>query len=304
MAWWIAGERVLESSFILAQFFSGLTAAMFLFIVASGLSLIFGVLRVLNFAHGSFYMLGAYVAWQITYWLSGVSGSFWFAVLGAALAVGLLGGVIERVLLRHLYGREELYQLLFTYALVLILGDVAKVLWGTQQLTVARPPALAGGLEISGAIVPHYNLFIIVLGPTIAFCCWLLLNRTGTGRMIRAAAYDREMLAALGSDVGKLYTLMFMGGTFLAGLGGALVTPVRSIVPGMDVDIIVEAFIVVVIGGLGSFWGTFLGAIIFGQVLAFGILVLPGFSLFAVFALMAVVLVVRPSGLLGRPLKR
>jgi len=293
-----------DSSFILAQFFSGLTAAMFLFIVASGLSLIFGVLRVLNFAHGSFYMLGAYIAWQVTYWLSGVSGSFWLAVLGAALAVGLLGGVVERLLLRHLYGREELYQLLFTYALVLILGDFAKVLWGTQQLSVARPAALAGSLEIFGAVVPYYNLFIIVIGPTIAFFCWLLLNRTGTGRMIRAAAYDREMLAALGSDVGKLYTLMFMGGSFLAGLGGALVTPVRSVVPGMDVDIIVEAFIVVVIGGLGSFWGTFLGAIIFGQVLAFGILVLPGFSLFAVFALMAVVLVVRPSGLLGRPLKR
>lgn len=293
-----------DSTFILAQFFSGLTAAMFLFIVASGLSLIFGVLRVLNFAHGSFYMLGAYIAWQITWWLSGISGSFWLAVLGAALAVALLGGVIERLLLRHLYGREELYQLLFTYALVLILGDAAKVLWGTQQLSVARPAALAGSLEISGAVVPHYNLFIIAIGPTIALLCWLLLNRTGTGRMIRAAAYDREMLAALGSDVGKLYTLMFMAGAFLAGLGGALVTPVRSIVPGMDVDIIVEAFIVVVIGGLGSFWGTFLGAIIFGQVLAFGILVLPGFSLFAVFALMAVVLVVRPSGLLGRPLKR
>lgn len=295
---------MLEPSFLVAQFVSGLTAAMFLFIVASGLSLIFGVLRVLNFAHGSFYMLGAYVAWQITYWLSGFAGSFWLAVLGAALAVALLGGLIERLLLRHLYGREDLYQLLFTYALVLILGDLAKVLWGTQQLAVARPAALGGGWEISGAIVPHYNVFIIVLGPAIALSCWFLLNRTGTGRMIRAAAYDREMLSALGSDVGKLYTLMFMGGSFLAGLGGALVTPVRSIVPGMDVDIIVEAFIVVVIGGLGSFWGTFLGAMIFGQVLAFGILVLPGFSLFAVFALMAVVLVVRPSGLLGRPMRR
>jgi branched-subunit amino acid ABC-type transport system permease component len=120
--------------------------------------------------------------------------------------------------------------------------------------------------------------------------------------MIRAAAYDREMVAALGADVGRLYTLMFMAGSFLAGLGGALVTPVRAIVPGMDVEIIVEAFIVVVIGGLGSFWGTFLGAIIFGQVLAFGILILPGFSIFAVFALMAIVLIVRPAGLLGRPL--
>jgi branched-subunit amino acid ABC-type transport system permease component len=130
---------LLSPSFLLAQFLSGLTAAMFLFIVASGLSLIFGVLRVLNFAHGSFYMLGAYMAWQITFWLSGFTGSFWLAVLGSALAVAILGGVVERLLLRHLYGREELYQLLFTYALVLILGDAAKVLWGTQQLTVRRP---------------------------------------------------------------------------------------------------------------------------------------------------------------------
>ena len=277
---------------------------MFLFIVASGLSLIFGVLRVLNFAHGTFYMLGAYLSWQITQWLGAISGSFWLAALGAALCVALLGGLIERLLLRHLYGREELYQLLFTYALVLILGDAAKFIWGTQQLALPRPAALAGSLELFGAVVPHYNLFIILLGPTIAFTFWLLLNRTGTGRMIRAAALDREMLAALGADVGRLYTLMFMTGSFLAGLGGALVTPVRSIVPGMDVDIIVEAFIVVVIGGLGSFWGTFLGALIFGQVLAFGILVVPGFSIFAVFALMALVLVVRPWGLLGRPFTR
>jgi branched-chain amino acid transport system permease protein len=295
---------VLTPSFLLAQFISGLTAAMFLFIVSSGLSLIFGVLRVLNFAHGSFYMVGAYMAWQITFWLGGLTGSFWLAVLGSACTVAILGGIIERLLLRHLYGREELYQLLFTYALVLILGDAAKVLWGTQQLTVPRPPLLGGSFELLGAVVPYYNLFIILLGPTLALGCWLLLSRTGTGRMIRAAAHDREMLGALGADVGKLYTLMFMAGCFLAGLGGALVTPVRSIVPGMDVDIIVEAFIVVVIGGLGSFWGTFWGAIIFGQVLAFGILILPGFSLFAVFVLMAIVLIVRPTGLLGRPARR
>ena len=294
----------MDLSFVLAQALSGLTAGMFLFIVASGLSLIFGVLRVLNFAHGSLYMLGAYAAWQVTQWLGSATGSFWVAVPCAALAVGLLGGVIERLLLRHLYGREELYQLLFTYALVLVLGDVARLIWGTQQLSVPRPAALAGGFEVLGTIVPHYNLFIIALGPTIAVGCWLLLSRTGTGRMIRAAAHDREMLSALGADVGRLYTLMFTAGSFLAGLGGALVTPVRSIVPGMDVDIIVEAFIVVVIGGLGSFWGTFLGAIVFGQVLAFGILILPGFSLFAVFVLMALVLVVRPSGLLGRPLRQ
>jgi len=277
---------------------------MFLFIVASGLTLIFGVLRILNFSHGSMYMLGAYMAWQITRWLGGTPGSFWIAALCAAASVGLLGALIERLLLRHLYRRPELYQLLFTYALVLILGDVAKIVWGTQQLSVNRPPLLEGSFQLFGATVVHYNLFVILIGPTIALLFWLLLNRTGIGRMIRAAAYDREMLGALGVDVGRLYLIMFTVGAFLAGLGGALVTPVRSIVPGMDVEIIVEAFIVVVIGGLGSFWGTFLGALIFGQVLAFGILVLPGFSIFAVFALMAVILIARPSGLLGRPLGR
>ena len=293
---------MLEPSFLVGQALSGLTAAMFLFIVASGLSLVFGVLRVLNFAHGSFYMLGAYLSWQLTQWIGAASGSFWLAALAAAAGVALLGGVIERLLLRYLYGKEDLYQLLLTYALVLLLGDAAKLLWGTQQKAMPRPAGLTGSFEIAGAVVPHYNFFIIVLGPLLAAGCWLLLSRTGIGRMIRAAAYDREMLAALGANVGRLYTLMFMAGAFLAGLGGALVTPVRSIVPGMDVDIIVEAFIVVVIGGLGSFWGTFLGALIFGQVLAFGILILPGFSIFAVFALMAVVLIVRPAGLLGRPL--
>ena len=275
---------------------------MFLFIVASGLSVVFGVLRVLNFAHGSFYMLGAYLAWQMMQWLGPVTGNFWLAVLGAATGVAIIGGVIERFLLRRLYGKEDLYQLLLTYALVLILGDIARITWGTQQLAMPRPPSLTGSFQFLGAIVPYYNFFIIVLGPLIAITCWIILTRTSVGRMIRAAAYDREMLSALGADVGRLYTLMFMGGSFLAGLGGALVTPVRSIVPGMDVEIIVEAFIVVVIGGLGSFWGTFLGAIIFGQVLAFGILVLPGFSIFAVFALMAIVLIVRPAGLMGRPL--
>jgi len=293
---------VLDASFLVGQVVSGLTAAMFLFVVASGLSLVFGVLRVLNFAHGSFYMMGAYLAWQFMQWLGPFTGSFWLAVLGSAMGVAILGGLVERFLLRRLYGKEDLYQLLLTYALVLILGDVARIVWGTQQLGMPRPEGLTGSFQILGAIVPYYNFFIILLGPLIAVGCWLLLTRTDVGRMIRAAAYDREMLSALGADVGRLYTLMFMAGSFLAGLGGALVTPVRSIVPGMDVEIIVEAFIVVVIGGLGSFWGTFLGAIIFGQVLAFGILVLPGFSLFAVFALMAIVLIVRPAGLLGRKL--
>jgi branched-chain amino acid transport system permease protein len=294
---------LVEASFLFGQFLGGLTTAMFLFLIASGLSLVFGVMRVLNFAHGSFYMLGAYSAWQMVRWLAPTPQRFWLAVLTAAVAVALLGVIIERLLLRHLYGREELYQLLFTYALVLILGDAAKAIWGTGQLSVSRPPILAGGLDLFGTTLPTYNLFIMLMGPAIAVAVWLVLTRSAAGRMVRAAALDREMLGALGANVGAIYTGMFAVSSFLAGLSGALVTPIQSIVPGMDVEIIVEAFIVVVIGGLGSFWGTFWGSVIYGQVLSFGILVFPSFSIFSVFALMAVILIIRPWGLFGRPIR-
>jgi branched-subunit amino acid ABC-type transport system permease component len=292
-----------DPSFVFAQSLSGLTAAMFLFLIASGLSLIFGVLRVLNFAHGTFYMLGAYSAYQFVQWLGVGGGRFWIAALAAALAVAALGGVVERLLFRHLYGKEELYQLLFTYALVLILSDAAKMIWGTQQKSVSRPSALTGSFQVFGATVPHYNLFILLLGPAIALAVWFVLQRTRVGRFIRAAALDRETLGALGVNVDALYTWVFVIASFLGGLGGALISPMRATTPGMDTEIIVEAFVVVVIGGLGSFWGTFLGAIVYGQVLSFGILFFPRFSIFAVFALMAGVLIIRPWGLLGRPLK-
>jgi len=294
----------MDSSFLFGQFLGGLTAAMFLFLIASGLSLIFGILRILNFAHGSFYMIGAYLAWQLVHILGPATGSFWFAVFAAALAIALLGALIERFLLSRLYGREELYQLLFTYALVLVLADSAKMIWGTQQLSVSRPPSLAGSLTLFGAVIPHYNLLIMLLGPALALAIWLVLHRTNIGRMVRAAALDREMLGALGGNVGRIYTTAFAAGSFLAGLAGALVTPIKTVVPGMDVEIIVEAFIVIVIGGLGSLWGTFIGALIYGQFLSFGILIFPRFSIFAVYALMAIILIIRPWGLLGKPLSR
>ena len=292
-----------DPSFVFAQSLSGLTAAMFLFLIASGLSLAFGVLRVLNFAHGTFYMLGAYVTFQIVQWLKPGPGKFWLAALGAALTIAALGGIIERFLFRHLYGKEELYQLLFTYALVLILSDTAKIIWSTDQKSVSRPPELTGSFSLLGATIPHYNLFILLLGPAIALAFWFALQKTRVGRLIRAAALDRETLGALGVNVDRLYTGVFALASFLGGLGGALISPMRATVPGMDTEVIVEAFVVVVIGGLGSLWGAFLGAVIYGQVLSFGILFFPRFSIFAVFALMAAVLIVRPWGLLGRPLR-
>lgn len=290
----------MDASAIVAQALSGLTTAMFLFLTAAGLSLIFGVLRVLNFAHGSFYMLGAYCAYQFSRWIGIPEQGFWIGVLASAAVVAVVGGVVERLLLRHLYDREELFQLLFTYALVLIFADIVKAIWGVQQLPVTRPPSLTGSLAVFGASMPYYNLFIVALGPVIALALWFVLQRTKAGRVIRAAALDREMVAALGINVSWLYTGVFVIGTFLAALGGALVTPVSSVVLGMDAEIIIAAFIAVVIGGLGSFWGAVLGAVIYGQVLSFGILFMPRFSLFAVFALMAAVLIVRPYGLLGK----
>lgn len=287
-------------SMVLGQVLSGLTTAMFLFMVASGLSLIFGVMRVLNFAHGSLYMVGAYIAWQIMTILTGVAGSFLLAVIAATLCVAVLGGVLERAFFARLYGRPELYQLLLTYALVLVMGDLVRIIWGSQQLSVRVPEALSGAVRLGDLYVPAYSLMVVLVGIALAVGVWLALTSTPAGRMVRAAAIDREMLSALGADVRMIYTGMFMLGAALAGLAGALISPIQSLVPGMDTEVIVQAFIVVVIGGIGSFWGTFLGSLLYGQVLAFGILIFPGFSLFSVYALMAVILIVRPSGLLGR----
>src|SRR4026208_448263 len=253
-----------DPSFVFAQSLSGLTAAMLLFLIASGVSIPFCVLRVMNFAHGTFYMLGAYCAYQIVQWLGQEGGMFWVAALGAACAIALLGGIVERFLFRFLYGKEELYQLLFTYSLVLILGDVAKIIWGTQQKSVGRPPGLTGSFSLFGATIPHYNLFILLLGPAIALGFWFVLQRTRMGRFIRAAALDRETLGALGVNVSALYTGVFVLASFLGGLGGALIAPMRATTPGMDTEVIVEAFVVVVIGGLGAVWGQVSGGGVLG----------------------------------------
>ncbi len=249
-------------------------------------------------------MLGAYFTQQFVSLFIDAPGHFWWAVILASLTVALIGVVIERFFLRHLYTREELYQLLFTYALVLILSDFAKIIWGTGQFSVSRPAILKGAVSILDQYFPKYNIVIILLGPCIAFTFWFIILRTRWGRKIRAAALDREMLGSLGVNVSRLFTVVFFIGAWMAGLGGALVSPVSAIVPGMDVEIIINAFIVVVIGGLGSFWGTFLGSLIVGQVYALGILAFPKLSLAFIYVLMALVLILRPWGLLGRRLQR
>ena len=293
-----------DPSFLLIQSLNGLTYAMFLFLIASGLSLIFGILGILNFAHGSLYMLGAYFTHQFVSLFVNTPGQFWWAAILASFTVAVVGVIIERLFLCRLYAREQLYQLLFTYALVLILSDFVKIFWGTGQFSVARPAVLEGAVSILDQYFPKYNIVIILLGPCIAFSFWFIILRTRWGRKIRAAALDREMLDSLGVNVSRLFTVVFFVGAWMAGLGGALVSPVSAIVPGMDVEIIVNAFIVVVIGGLGSFWGTFLGSLIVGQVYALGILAFPRFSLAFIYVLMALVLILRPWGLLGRRSQR
>lgn len=287
-------------SFILVQILNGLTTAMFLFLIASGLSLIFGVLGVLNFAHGSLYMMGAYLAFTVVAVVMRSPEYFWLAMILAPLAVAAIGGAIERGLLRKLYIQEELYQLLLTYAVILIASDAVKAIWGMTNKSIPRPEVLAGSVGILGQEFPSYNILVLVVGPLVLLGIWSVLHRTRWGRLIRAAASDRETISSLGVNVGRLFTTVFIFGALLAGVGGALVAPHRAIYPGMDFEIIVESFIVVVIGGLGSLSGTFLGALIIGQVDAFGILWLPRYAMIFLYIIMAVVLIVRPWGLLGK----
>jgi branched-chain amino acid transport system permease protein len=284
---------------LVVQFLSGLASAASLFLVASGLSLIFGVTRIVNFAHGAFFMIGAYLAFTLTDEFSGPLG-FWGGMALAAILVGLLGGLFEILLLRRIYRAPELFQLLATFGATLVVQDLVLLIWGPEDLLAPRAPGLAGAVEVLGKRVPSYDLFLIVLGPVVLALLWLLLHRTRWGVLVRAATQDRDMVAALGFNQKWLFTGVFALGTFLAGLGGALEAPREAADHTMDLRIIVEIFVVVVIGGLGSIEGAFVAAILVSLLNAFGILILPKISLVLVFLLMAVVLVIRPWGLFGK----
>jgi branched-chain amino acid transport system permease protein len=288
-------------SLLLVQLLSGLANAMFLFLVASGLSLIFGVTRIVNFAHGSFYMLAAYLTYSLTAALPLGPGAFYAGVLLAAALVAGLGGLVEVLLLRRVYRAPELYQLLLTFALVLIAADAVRMFWGADNKTGPAAPGLAGSVPVAGQLFPSYDLAVIAFGPLVALGLWLVFHRTRWGVLIRAATQDREMVAALGVDQSRLFTGVFVLGSFLAGLGGALQVPRVALTTVMDTTVIVEAFVVVVIGGMGSVWGALLASLLIGVLNAYGVLLLPKISIVLMFLVMAVVLIVRPWGLLGRP---
>jgi len=293
-----------------AQLLNGLSGASALFLVAAGLTLIFGVTRVVNFAHGSLYMLGAYVAYTLVQALGDGPFGFWGGVLLAALAVAALGAVIEVLLLKRIYGAPHLLQLTATFGVVLIVRDAALALWGAEDLLGPRAPGFTGAIELFGRAIPSYELLLLATGPVVLFALWRLLAGTRFGIEVRAATEDRVLAGALGVDERRLFTTVFALGAFLAGLSGALQLPREPANLGMDLAIIAEAFVVTVVGGLGSIPGAFLAALLIGLVKALciwlgsiavaGVTVdFPKLTLVAEFVVMAVVLAVKPYGLLG-----
>jgi branched-chain amino acid transport system permease protein len=295
---------------LLFQAVDGLAAASGLFFVAAGLSLIFGVTRIVNIAHGSLYMLGTYVAATIALRFEGALG-FWGGIVFTALLIGLFGAIIEIVLLRHIYRAPELFQLLATFALVLIINDAALWIWGPEDLLGPRAPGLRGAVEVLGRRLPTYNVFLIVIGPVVLLILHLALAKTRFGRLVRAATQDREMVGALGVNQALLFTSVFALGSLLAGLGGALQVAREPASLLTDLIVISDAFVVVVVGGMGSITGAYLAAVIIAEVKALCISIgtasimgmvfnFSKLTLVAEFLVMAVVLIVRPHGLLGR----
>mgnify|MGYP001820731470 FL=1 len=282
---------------LLQQILVGLSRTTSLFIVASGLSLVLGVLRIPNVAHGSLYMIGAFLTHVVATAVGGTAG-FWAALLLAPLGVALISFVVERGLFCHLYEREHLMLLLFTFAFPLVFGDLVKWVWGSDYRSLSAPPMLQGSFSIFGLPFPRYNLFLLIIGPLVALGLWLLTNKTRIGKIARAAAVDREMVSAVGINVSWVFSWVFVIGCLLAGLGGALVAPTQNITQGMDHAMIIEAFLIVIIGGLGNIWGALLGALIFGLTDAIGILIWPQFAIVFPYLAVVTVLLFRPKGLL------
>lgn len=278
------------------QFLNGLVSGMLLFIMAAGLSLIFGQMNVVNLSHGAYYLLGAYIG------LSSVRvfNNFWLALIIAPLVVAAIGILVERYLLRRMYGgHRHLEQVLLTFGLALIASDLIQWYWGAYVETVPAPPLLSGSIPLLGVSFPIYRLALIIFGLLLALVLWLVLERTRIGAIVRAGVSDAQMVSGLGINIDRVFMGVFAVGTALAALAGVLGGPVRSIYPGLDFEILILTLVIVVIGGLGTLKGAFWGAILVGMADTFGKALVPQFSLFLIFAVMAVVLLIRPSGLFG-----
>ena len=285
--------------FFVAQLLTGLANAATLFLVASGLSLIFGVTRIVNFAHGSFYMLGAFIGYSVMQVLPGGIG-FWASVLIAGIVVGVIGVIVEIVVLRPVYKAPELFQLVATFGVILVIQDLALLTWGADDVLGPRAPGLKGVVRILGEPVPKYDLAIIAITPVFLFALWYLIAKTRIGILVRAATQDREMVGALGVNQAWLFTGVFFLGAALAGLGGAIQLPKGGADLLMDFNILAAIFVVVVIGGMGSLPGAYVAAALISVLNVFGVAYLPQSTLVLMFVVMAVVLMIKPYGLFGR----
>lgn len=275
---------------------NGLSHGMLLFLISVGLTTVFGVLGVLNFAHGSFFMLGAYMCMQIMH----VVPSFWVGILAGPLAVAGLGVAVERFLLKRVYGRDITFQLLLTFAILLILDDAVRIIWGPGYHVVEPPALLSGVLPVFDTTYPVYRLFLVAAGPLLGLSLWAFFQLSRWGKIIRAAALDRDMAEGVGIRVPLLFTAVFALGTWLAAVGGALAAPHQSLAPSMGERIIIESFIVVVSGGMGSFPGAFIGALALGLFESFGTMFLGRAQMAVPYIILAAVLLIRPHGLFGR----
>jgi branched-chain amino acid transport system permease protein len=278
-----------------AQVFTGLVLGGIFVLLATGLSLIFGLMTVVNFAHGSLYMLGAYLG----FFLLGLTRNFWLSLVIAPVMVFVLGLVIERLLVRPLYGRSVDDPLLLTFGLSLVMVEGVRIVWGKIGLTLDPPRALAGAVDLGFMTFPRYRLFVIVITVIVLVALWLFLERTNVGLIIRAGSRDPLMVRALGLDLGRVWLLVFGIGAGLAGLAGILAAPMRPVYPEMGITMVIESFVVVVVGGMGSLLGAVVAGILIGEVVSLTTLFAPKLSEIMVFVVMAVVLLVRPSGLFG-----
>jgi branched-chain amino acid transport system permease protein len=282
-------------SALAAQVFTGLVLGMIYVLLAIGLSLIFGLMTVVNFSHGAFYMLGAYFG----FFLLGLTGNFWLSLIIAPLLVGTFGLAVERVLIRPLYGRSPDDPLLLTFGLSLVLIEAARIIWGKIGLTLDPPRALAGAVDLGFTAFPLYRFFVIGITLVVLLALWLFLERTNVGLIIRAGSRDSLMVRALGFDLGRIWLLVFGIGSALAGLGGILAGPMRGVYAEMGVTIVIESFVVVVVGGMGSLVGAIVAGILIGEVVSLTTFFAPKLAEIMVFVVMAIVLLVRPSGLFG-----
>ena len=286
-----------SSACIVTQLTSGLIIGMLLFLVAAGLTLIFGVLKVINFTHGSFYMLGAYFALTIFK----LTDSYALTLLGAALATAMVGLVFERLFMSRVYGQNVLMQLLVCYGFILIFDDVVKIVWGPEFRSMGMPTMFqVPPIFVAGGVIPPFYLVLVGVTIAIGAILWLIIEQTRFGKTVRAAAHNPNMVSALGINTGALYGLVFALGGLLAGFAGALAAPVRSLTPGMGFTILIESFIVTVIGGMGSIVGALVGSIMIGLIRTFGSLGFPLFTEGLMYVFMVLVLIMKPTGLFGK----